>query len=481
MEPPKSMSLGEALRRLKELDRPPNPTPPRLPRSSRVAAEEAEKAEEVKLDPDQEAAFRAILALRPGQHAVLTGDAGTGKSTVIRALLASGADVTLCATTGRAAINIGAVTVDQLFSYDRQTDKTRSKKSLDYMMATSGRIIIIDEASMCGRKMTNYLHQVARAYGKILVFVGDWAQASPVEDDWATETEFILTAQHLRLTKIHRQTDARLLAALNDLRRGEVTPIVREVFGPRCVNAPPQDDAYLRLMATNSAANSYNQARLGALPSRAWSLLATYRDDRPEHIVEKYPTPGFAQEAACTASRLAHRTEFKVGARVVITMNAGGDAETRQYVNGDTGTLVSARVRGVEIDDIPSVAYNPFLGQHTAPPVPDSFTVLLDRTGEEVDICRASQPVKEPSGEPRYTVEGFPLMLGWAMTIHRAQGMTVDKAYVDIGSIMYMRGESKHGLAYVALSRTRTLEGLLVGGWTDAAIYCSPHVRKLVA
>ena len=81
-------------------------------------------------------------------------------------------------------------------------------------------------------------------------------------------------------------------------------------------------------------------------------------------------------------------------------------------------------------------------------------------------------------GKPNFTVTGLPLILGWAITIHKAQGLTLDKAYLDMQTITYMKGESKHGLAYVAL--TRTLEGLKIENWRDDAVYCSPHVRKLI-
>jgi ATP-dependent exoDNAse (exonuclease V) alpha subunit len=106
--------------------------------------------------------------------------------------------------------------------------------------------------------------------------------------------------------------------------------------------------------------------------------------------------------------------------------------------------------------------------------------VRLDRTGTEIEIPNQVFQAYEANGDPIYEITGMPLRLGWAVTIHRAQGLTVDKAFVDVGSIMAMIGESKHGLAYVALSRTRTLQGLQIFGWNDDAVFCAPAIKPWI-
>ena len=199
--------------------------------------------EDITLSPEQQRALDKLAGIGSGV-AVLTGEAGTGKTTVVK-FLKLARPVAVCAPTGVAAMNVGGPTVDSMFSYDRTTNETRSQKRLDLIMSIVPKVIIIDEASMIGSRMAAYLFKVAKTYGKILILVGDWAQASPVKDGWATESELVLGAELIKLTEVHRQSDEAHLAALNDLRRGEVTPMVRDVFKPcRCSQAP-DDDTFL--------------------------------------------------------------------------------------------------------------------------------------------------------------------------------------------------------------------------------------------
>ena len=111
-----------------------------------------------------------------------------------------------------------------------------------------------------------------------------------------------------------------------------------------------------------------------------------------------------------------------------------------------------------------------------------TLRVRLDRTGQVVDVVRYIQEIKDPQF-PKTTVaevQGFPVMLGWACTIQKLQGMTLHELVVDMQSIMHHPLDSRHGLAYVAFSRVRTLEGLHLTSWNDAAIYCDPRLKHLL-
>jgi ATP-dependent DNA helicase PIF1 len=432
------------------------------------------------LDADQANALRVILD-PVNRFVVLIGKAGTGKSTVIGALEAK-EHVAKTATTGRAAMNINGITLDRLFSYDRLYDQTRSERKLAENMEACPHIIVIDEASMIGIKMMNYIYRIAIRFDKRIILVGDWAQASPVKDDWPVGSQLLSSCIVVKLTQVHRQSQGPYLAALDSLRQGEVTDLVREVFKPCMVQVPPEDDRYIRLFATNRTTDSYNSAKLsmGELSQRnSVGFSADLTDLRQSRYQLEYPMEPEVITRILEDSPFATVERFKAGARVVVTMNerVEGDDATPAFVNGDAGLLEHfIDDKGVPFED--PGASNPFMP--TPVKIPYGAVVKLDRTGETVSIPYQIFQAYEANGDPIYSIRGMPLRLGWAVTIHRAQGMTVDKAFVDVGSVMAMIGESKHGLVYVALSRTRTLEGLQIFRWDDAAVFCAPVIKPYI-
>ena len=109
------------------------------------------------------------------------------------------------------------------------------------------------------------------------------------------------------------------------------------------------------------------------------------------------------------------------------------------------------------------------------------MNVQLDRTGKTVRICPVEIEVYGySSGKADYILRGFPIRLGYAITIHKSQGMTLEKVEVDMKSITFHREESRHGLAYVAFSRARTPEGLALLNWVPRAVYSDPDMKKLI-
>lgn len=435
---------------------------------------------EIPWSPDQKSALNKLTSTR-ATVTILTGYAGTGKSTVIREVLKR-IPSAICATTGKAAINVGGCTVDAMFSYDRELNKTRDAIRLEKLMRGTPKVIIIDEGSMIGACMANYLYATAQKYGKSLVIVGDWGQAAPVKDTWAMSTKLITQADVIKLTECHRQSEVVFLGALNKVRRGEVDSSVEEVFKACVVDTPPSDDAFIRLYATNATADNYNLQRVTHNPDghRLFRLHTKYLDTRPTHIKEKYALKESDIAREISSGRLAHNDVFRVGARVVFTMNDYSEEGEQRWVNGDVGLIVEARVAGgTRINDTPEP--NPFEVGSKPASVPVSILVTMDRTGATVEVTEVTQEVKDPLGQPKFSLRGFPLSLGWAMTIHKAQGATVDKAWVDMKSITYMPGDSRHGLAYVALSRTRTLAGLKLSAWVPEAVFCAPEVKPFVS
>lgn len=430
------------------------------------------------LDPSQQAAVDYILDQPDQPCIIVTGKAGTGKSTTIAAL-EERIPIIKAATTGRAALNIGGMTVDSLFSYDRDKGTVRNGRTLDDNMRACPRCIVIDEASMIGKNMADYLEKTSRHYDKQLILVGDWAQASPVKDEWGTTSTLLKDARETiqRLTQVHRQNEAPYLAALDSIRHGIVTAEVRSLMEGRAIGRTPPHGEFIRLYATNKAVFDYNALRLQALMAQLncpmFQLQAEVTDLRSDEKRQRFPLTETDVERLCQDSVFAHGEEgrFCVGARVVLTQNAPilaegaptlADYQNRRWVNGDTGTILSWEPHandGSLFDGIPMVQ------------------VLLDRTKEPMEIWPGVQERKDAHGNAVAQVQGLPLRLGWAMTIHKAQGATVPQAFVDMDSILRHGQGSRHGLAYVALSRTKTLEGLTLSRWINDAVYCAQEVR----
>ena len=429
------------------------------------------------LAPPSESQAEAIdfILNNPERNVVIRGPAGTGKSHVLKHLMER-VPVACTATTARAALLVGGCTVDRVFNFKRNEWRIRSYERLTQIMDQLPMRIAIDESSMIGSSMGTLIHGIAKQFGKQVIMFGDWAQAAPVKDGWGMDSVLFREANSCVLRENHRQTDQLYLAALNDLRSGQMTDRVREVFQPRCA---PLDQAHEHAIigqATNRLTYELNSRRLAAmsidLPTA--QLHSDLRDDRPEYLRKNYPRDEAECQRLLDEVRFAAGDTFKVGARVLLTMNHPlGD-----YVNGDAGQLVE-----IYLDDGKPVSEMKAASPWDPPIDSDqvfSLEVRLDRTDKTVLVQRTKLEQKSPLGEPDWTARGFPIKLGWGGTLHWLQGTTLDHLWVNMQSITHMVGDSKHGLAYVAFSRTRTLEGLQIGNWDERAAYCAEAVRPFV-
>lgn len=432
----------------------------------------------VELSETQQAAADRIMK-SDRMVTVLTGPAGCGKTTLINYLRSKMA-AAVCATTGKAAMHINGCTADALFCFkrgeaDRAWQHWCDQSYLQYVMRETPDLIIIDEASMIGRRMGDIIYKTAKDYMKRLLLVGDWGQASPVLDGSILESKILEDYDFIKLTENHRQADSDYLTALNKLRLGQVDDSVRQVFGTRMQEKPPEDDSYLRIIPTNRKANLYNRARLWRLVAtnkvRPFHLYAAFKDERPKSKQTQRPYTDDFVETAIDNMNMAHEQPFAVGARVVMTMN---QPERQQYVNGDQGEIVAILGRDMKPVDPEALTESAYLLR--------GIEVRLDRTGKAVFVERVTREVKDNlDRNVLFRVTGFPMQLGYAITIHKSQGMTVDRAWVDLATLRCWPSKTDlHGLAYVALSRTRTLEGLLIGSWDDEVIYVDPQMRVLM-
>ncbi len=378
-------------------------------------------------------------------HLFITGRAGTGKSTLLKALSRLVVDEHIVlAPTGLAAVNVGGQTIHSFFGFPpRLIQSDDIRRSRNGALMRKLKLLVIDEVSMVRSDLMWAIDQSLRVnrgrprepFGGVrLVMFGDLHQLPPVvqEAEVGSHLEdnhggpFFFSVSSLRegagtfrieLSHVFRQRDPALLGVLNKVRDGEADDedlaILNERVSP--IRTLSEGDPYVILTPTNAAAQRINTAFLAALPG----ALKTY----PAAV-----TGEFGQGAQPTDAALT----LKVGAKVILLRN---DSD-RRWVNGTV-----ARV--TRLDDT-SVHVMIDGREHEVEPASwESRRYAYDQTAQKI--------VETVAG----TFKQLPLRLAWALTIHKSQGLTLDRVYIDLG-----RGTFAHGQAYVALSRCRTLEGL---------------------
>lgn len=372
----------------------------------------------------------------------LTGRAGTGKTTMLRKFLAEAGDsAVVLAPTGVAAMNAGGQTIHSFFKFPprliepadiKRLRSTRLIKAIDTM--------IIDEISMVRSDMLDAIDKSLklnraskRPFGGVrMILSGDLHQLPPVVSgqeapilkerhggqyffncDAFREAEFALLA----LKHVFRQEDPRFLALLGALRTGRVTPadeaILQSIVSQR--SAVDASETHVVLTPNNANAFRINQARLESLPGTPRPF---YADVQGQFDEKTFPTEA--------------ELELKEGARVMLIRN---DPEGR-WVNGSLAVVAGFTSKSV-IVDIDGHAYE------IEPAAWEKYRYELDPETKKVK--------REVIG----TFKQMPLRLAYAVTIHKAQGLTLDKVYIDFDHGMFA-----HGQTYVAFSRARTLEGL---------------------
>lgn len=376
-----------------------------------------------------------------GAHIFLTGQAGTGKSTLLRQwLTGNGRDADVTAPTGIAALNIGGMTIhrwagiglgpqpgEDLDAFADHLDENGSRSVREAKQRIRQcRTLVIDEVSMLPGRLLAFLDVwLRRCRGRMVPFggiqviaTGDFLQLPPVRrdmsqsHDWAFASEFWERAglHTIRLTKVWRQDEPELLAALNDVRRGQLTPASRATLG-RCVKMFPPA-TMTRLCTHNRDVDKVNRAMLDDLPGPERTYTAEFTPPGDERVRE------FFAKGSITPLELSLRKD----ARVMFTVN---DAQGR-FVNGTTGRVASLTPFSVDVET-------------------DDGTLV------GVDQFEWHQNPRDRRGA---TMRQLPLRLAYALTIHKAQGCTLAGAYIDI------RAALEPGQAYVALSRVKSLDGL---------------------
>ncbi|EOA57200.1 hypothetical protein HMPREF1214_02712 [Bacteroides sp. HPS0048] len=392
-----------------------------------------------------------------GTHLFLTGKAGTGKTTFLRELKAkSPKRMVVVAPTGIAAINAGGVTIHSFFQLpfapyvpdtkfmSAQTFHKFGKEKINIIRSMD--LLVIDEVSMVRADLLDAIDAVLRQYrdrhkpfgGVQILMIGDLQQLAPVvkEEDWQLlspyyDTAFFFGSRTLKeteyvtieLKKVYRQSDTTFLNLLNKIRENTADESVLAELNKRYLPGfrPREEEGYIRLTTHNYQAQQYNDRQLTALPGQSYRFRAK--------------TEGTFPESAYPADEIL---TVKKGAQIMFIKN-DSSGEHRFY-NGKIGLVTDVCKDGIRVR-----------GNGDA----ESF--LLE-TEEWTNSKYTLNPVtKEITEEVEGRFRQYPVRLAWAITIHKSQGLTFERAIIDANASF------AHGQVYVALSRCKSLEGLVLG------------------
>lgn len=389
-----------------------------------------------------------------GQNIFLTGKAGTGKTTFLKSLKErSPKRMIVVAPTGVAAINAGGVTIHSFFQLSfapqigTESEQNRqmrfSKEKINIIRSLD--LLVIDEISMVRADILDAIDKVMRRFKNKrkpfgdaqLLMIGDLQQLAPVikKNEWELlkmkyETAYFFSSKALQqtpyvsieLTHVFRQQDDQFISILNKVRDNILDENSRialnERYRPHFI--PNDEEGYITLCTHNAQAHRMNESKLKELSSKEKMFTARLEGNFPEY---SFPTD--------------HELRLKTGAQVMFVKN-DPDPEKR-FFNGKIGQVTSL----------------------------DDDTVFVQCPGEEDEIEvtpllweNVKYSIDKNTAEIREEVEGsfrqIPLKLAWAITIHKSQGLTFERAIIDA------EASFAHGQVYVALSRCKTLEGLVL-------------------
>ncbi len=403
----------------------------------------------VELTPSQSVAMESLTGLR---NVFLTGGAGTGKSFLIRHFHQDKdpKKFPILASTGAAAVIVGGRTFHSFFGLGIMEGgvaatiekAVKNKRLVKRLQKIEG--VVIDEVSMLSSETLQAAEEIARMArssdnpwgGLQVIAVGDFAQLPPVQRgfgrtqtrDWAF-LDPVWIWSNFEVVQLREQTrclDNIYMNVLNQVRTGSVTDEVKSYLDSRIVEDEPIVDC-TRLFPRKNSVSKFNLSRLNELGGE--SIIIESITSGQEKMIDRLLK-------SCPVS---DKVEIKLEAFVMLLQN---DPKGR-FVNGSTGYVKD------------------FDGQKI-------LVELLD--GRRVEVERVSFTMLDAEGEVIATLVNFPITLAWASTIHKSQGQTLDRAFVDLRRLW------EPGQAYVAMSRVRSGDGLFLQGWDEGSILADSSV-----
>ncbi|MCR5820757.1 MAG: AAA family ATPase [Bacteroidaceae bacterium] len=423
---------------------------------------------------NQELDLARNYAFYTNRNIFLTGKAGTGKTTFLRELVTTSRKrIIVTAPTGVAAINAGGSTIHSFFQIgpglylpdghmttgrDAKNRFSFSKQKLSIIRSLD--MLVIDEISMVRGDLLDAVGEVLRRHrrndkpfgGVQLLLIGDLRQLAPVatDEEWTLLQQFYdspyFFSSHelmrtdfvcIELKKVYRQEDAVFIDILNRVREGKVDSDSLRLLNSRFMPhfSPPDGGDWITLVTHNWQADRLNGMKLDALTSQPYVFDARIKGEFPEL---SYPND--------------MRLTLKVGAQVMFCKN--DPSASKEYYNGKIGRIL--HISG------------------------NTVTVVCGE--QKIEVGRVNwenirYTTDTATGEIREDVIGLfsqiPLRLAWAITIHKSQGLTFEHAIIDAGRAF------SHGQVYVALSRCRTINGLILSSpISPSVISADPCVTR---
>lgn len=383
------------------------------------------------------------------ENVFLTGNAGTGKTTFLNLLRTQTAKrMVVLAPTGVAAINAKGQTIHSFFQLpftpflpEYKKEKGQIKKDKINIFRTID-LLVIDEISMVRADLLDAIDDRLREYrkqkyspfgGVQCLFIGDLQQLPPVvrDEDWALmqkhySTPFFFSSKALQessyvtieLKKIYRQADEKFISILNEVRNNHLSMESLNELNKHYLPEYEPKEGEIFLTTHNKIADAFNEKKLNELEEESNIYNAIIKDRFPESM---YPVD--------------ESLELKIGAQVMFTRNN----REANYYNGKIGTIID-------------------LSEHkiTIKCKEDAFPIVAERETWENTEIKIDKESKDQYEEVVGSFSQFPLRLAWAITIHKSQGLTFDRAIIDaIASF-------SHGQVYVALSRCKSLDGMVL-------------------
>jgi len=397
----------------------------------------------------------ALKKLDSKNNIFLTGAAGTGKSFLLQHYLShlqKSKEFPILASTGAAAILVGGRTFHSFFSlgimqggFDATVERAiKNKKLLKRIKKTDG--FVLDEVSMISGPTLKAAEKIARRArecdepwgGMRVICVGDFAQLPPVNPysqtkEWAfldpvwNESSFV----PIVLMEPMRTKDKDFIEVLSYIRDGIVNEKVIDLLQQRTKKCDEKFNG-TRLLARRDDVEKYNLTKLEKIKGKQFIFETEYSGKKEE--IEKFKKN----------SPILDVLQLKIGALVMIRQN---DQVCGRYVNGSLA----------EVIDIPS---------------DEKIVLKLMENSKKVEIEKEDFSLLDADGKEVVTATNFPLSLAWSITIHKAQGASIDKLWMDLRRLW------EPGQAYVALSRAKKASQLWLEGWEPRSIITDSNVRS---